>query len=137
MAEQMNVLETAIGDHETIINDEEQVFPVAANFGEAVRQGDIYIILREKPPAETKLMKTPLTQLAPGTTQGSRHCLDSLNGVTMYERDEPDALQGPFIQTTMERTITHPEHGDWKLGPGCYEIGYQRMFADELRRVAD
>lgn len=121
----------------SVVSDSEQVFPIAATPDcDYVRQGDVYIWLVSKLPKNCKLAKADL-QLAPGTTKGSRHCLDSLDGVMMYVRSTPNELQGPFIELARERVITHPEHGDWRLPAGLYEITYQRAFADELRRVRD
>lgn len=131
------VLERIQSDHENIKNDEAQRFPEAATVGDSVRQGDIYITVASAVPGNAKKSTQPQLQLAPGTTQGSRHCLDSLDGVTVYELTNPTVLEGPVLQTTKERTVTHPEHGDWILPPGVYSITYQRAYAEELRRVAD
>ena len=84
-----------------------------------------------------RLVDQPAAQLAPGTTRGSRHILDSLDGVELYIVKDADALTGPLVVTLKERVVTHPEHGDVILPPGCYAITYQRAYADELRRVAD
>lgn len=122
---------------ESVINDAEQSFPVAATPDcDFVRQGDVYIWLRSKMPSNVTEIR-PQSQLAPGTTKGSRHCLDSLEGVTMYSVEDGDALQGPFIKLDCERVVEHPEHGNWRLPAGLYEITYQRAFAEELRRVRD
>lgn len=122
---------------EAVISDEEQVFPVAATPDvDYVRQGDVYIWAKSKVPKNAKPTQAKL-QLAPGTTKGSRHCLDSLDGVTVYELADANELQGPIIELACERVVTHPEHGDWRLGAGVYEITYQRAFAEELRRVRD
>lgn len=122
---------------EAVLNDSEQVFPVAASPDvDYVRQGDVYIWLRSKVPAGANQIKA-VAQLAPGTTKGSRHCLDSLEGVTMFAMPDANELQGPLLKLDCERVVTHPEHGDWRLGPGVYEITYQRAFAEELRRVRD
>jgi hypothetical protein len=123
--------------NESVISDAEQVFPVAATHDvDYVRQGDVYIWAKSKVPKNAKQIKSN-SQLAPGTTKGSRHCLDSLDGVTMYAIEDANELQGPIIERACERLVTHPEHGDWRLGAGVYEITYQRAFAEELRRVRD
>lgn len=122
---------------EAVINDSEQAFPVAATpDSDFVRQGDVYIWLKSRLHQDAKRIK-PVLQLAPGTTKGSRHCLDSLEGVEMFEIADADALQGPYIKLNCERVIEHPEHGNWRLPVGIYEITYQRAFAKELRRVRD
>ena len=77
---------------EKIKNDSPQDFPIAANVGDAVRQGDIYIQLIDPltapPKFYTKLAAPafPL-QLAPGNTKGSRHCLEHSDGIEVYVPD--------------------------------------------------
>lgn len=122
---------------EAIRNDEPQRFPDAASVGDVFRQGDIYIELLAGVPDGCKQMKKPNSQLAPGTTQGSRHVLDSLRFVKMFTRSKATVLDGPVLLIERERTITHPEHGWLILPKGVYGVTYQRQFADELRRVAD
>lgn len=130
-------LEKVQSTAESIKCDEPQRFSEAASAGDVFRQGDIYIEKLERVPAGAVRIEKPEAQLAPGTTQGSRHVLDSLEGVTMSRLATPNALDGPILDLATERTITHPEHGNVILPPGCYRITYQRAFADELRRVAD
>jgi hypothetical protein len=124
---------------ERIKSDETQRFPDAASVGDSHRQGDVYITLLNAVPENAVREKKPSTQLAPGTTQGSRHYLDSLAGVTMYRIPNPGMLDGPIIECETERTITHPEHGDVVLPAGIYGISYQRnLDAEEReRRVQD
>ena len=122
---------------EKIRNDQTQRFSEAANISDVWRQGDVYIELLGAVPDGAKCEQKPNLQLAPGTTQGSRHILDSLDGVTMYRLENPTVLDGPILDLASERTITHPEHGDIILPPGVYGITYQRAFGEELRRAAD
>lgn len=74
---------------EKIKNDSPQDFPIAANVGDAVRQGDIYIQLID-PLAGSPMFYTKLAmpafplQLAPGNTKGSRHCLEHSDGIEVY-----------------------------------------------------
>jgi hypothetical protein len=75
---------------EAIKNDGLQHFPEAASIGDAVRQGDVYIQLIEEADVAAagplfKKLAEPVLQLAPGNTKGSRHCLDSAEGVEMWE----------------------------------------------------
>jgi hypothetical protein len=46
---------------------------------------------------------------------------------------------GPIFNLTKETKISHPEHGDWILGPGSYRIVFQRTVDTDLqiRRVFD
>lgn len=122
---------------EAIRNDATQRFPEAASAGDTWRQGDLYIEKLDAVPRGAVLEKKPQAQLAPGTTQGSRHILDSLRGVTVYRLESPSVLDGPILDVATERTVTHPEHGDCVLPPGVYGIFYQRAYADELRRQQD
>lgn len=122
---------------EAIKSDAPQRFPEAASDGDYFRQGDVNIIYRDRVPSGAVTMKKIDLQLAPGTTKGSRHCLDSAEGVQLFEVPNATALQGPIIKNDAERTVTHPEHGDVVLPPGVYSVRYQRAYAEELRRVAD
>lgn len=117
---------------EKIKNDELQRFPEAASPGDSVRQGDVYVTLLDRVPAGA----TPIpfrAQLADGNTQGSRHCLDSSQGVQLYRLPEPGMLDGPVVELAESRTLTHPEHGDWLLPVGTYQISYQRNLDSEER----
>jgi hypothetical protein len=124
---------------EKIKNDATQRFPEAASCGDSWRQGDVYVTLIDGVPSGAKIDTKPGMQMATGNTQGSRHCLDSLVGVTVYRLPNPDMLDGPVIVLNRERTLTHPEHGDVVLPPGTYQISYQRNLDSEERaqRVAD
>ena len=130
----IDILQQVKTDTETIINDKPQRFPDAAAVGDYWRQGDIYITKLAQCDGEKVQAEA---QLAEGSTQGSRHILDSLDGVVMFKPTNSTVLTGPHFSLTKERTVTHPQHGDVVLPAGCYGITYQRAFADELRRVAD
>ncbi len=103
-------------------------------------QGDIYIYrfdsLEDFPELEES---APVFQLAPGTTRGSRHCLDaaSVRQAKFYRIKEANLLQGPVWVNPNETLLTHPEHGDQILPAGTYYVSYQRKYAEELRRVQD
>ena len=122
---------------EQIRNTDCQRFPEAASFGEWVRQGDVYFTLIENIPSSAKLIEKPSPQLAPGTTKGSRHILQSVSDVELYEPANKTVLQGPIMKVKKEVEVDHPEHGNWILPPGCYSINYQRARAEELKRLAD
>jgi hypothetical protein len=122
---------------EKIDNSKPQRFPAAASPGDNVRQGDIYITLLEKRPSGLKLQEHPEAKLTPGNTLGSQHVLDSLVGVKQYVRENASPIQGPILELTEERTVTHPQHGHWILNPGLYEVTYQKAYADELKRRQD
>ena len=127
-----------IQEAEKIKSDETQRFPDAASAGDCCRQGDVYLMLLDKIPPGAQKVVTPV-QLAPGNTQGSRHCLDSTEGVVAYQLKDGTEFDGPILKLNCERTITHPEHGDWILPAGIYAVGYQRTQdgLDRARRVQD
>jgi hypothetical protein len=81
--------------------------------------------------------RKPSLQLAPGTSQGSRHCLESLEGITVFRLADQTPLDGPILEAPSGLRVNHPEHGDVTLRPGVYAVVYQRAFAEELRRVED
>ncbi len=135
----MDDVSVVVSVAEQIKNDELQRFPEAASVGDYVRQGDVYVTLLDRVPGNCKLVKKPSNQLAPGNTQGSRHCIKSLRGVKVYSIPNPTVYDGPVIESKHEVTVEHPEHGDWKLPAGCYGISYQRTEDSEgrQRRVQD
>lgn len=101
--------------------------------GEAVRQGDIYLTRVRSDATREKEIHT--RQLAPGNTQGSRHCVEG--PVRVYER-KGDALTGPIVASEGRFKVTHPEHAHFDLPGGCYAVTYQRDFArEEVSRVND
>lgn len=120
---------------EAIKNDEHQVAG-SMSPGDAWAQGDILIVALGEVPVGSVLAKNPSAQLAPGNTQGSRHCLDSLEGIQILEQ-RGNPLDGPIIVSDREFAVTHPEHGDVTFQAGVYAVVYQRAFAEELRRVQD
>lgn len=44
-------------------------------------------------------------------------------------------LRGPILRVKNTVTVTHPEHGDWVLPTGTYQITYQRT-VDSARQIA-
>lgn len=126
-----------IRDHaESIKNDGDHRVEVCTP-GDTWAQGDVGIVCIADLPRDAVLVKEPQVQLAPGTTQGSRHCLDSLRGIKVYSTPNDGPLDGPLLKSSREFTVEHPEHGNVTLPAGCYAIVYQRAFADELRAVRD
>lgn len=101
---------------EKIKNDGVQKFPIAANIGDAVRQGDIYIQLID-PLDSAPLFYTRITtpsfpyQLAPGNTKGSRHCLEYSDGIELYIPEVVQILENqeanldPSIARTLQLKI--------------------------------
>jgi hypothetical protein len=109
----------------------------AACCGDGARQGDLYLKIVSQPPANYALCKKPSLQLVPGNTEGAKHCLDSLDGVTVYlppQWGEAESLLGPCLVLAKERTVVHPVHGDVTLPAGNTVLcGYQREWDAEQR----
>lgn len=122
---------------EAIKNDEPQIFPAAANVGDNVRQGDIYIVKLEDDFNVSDLKRTEVKQLAEGVSKGSRHI--ATGDVEIFERKGGNytVLDGPVLKVNSKATVEHPEHGDWKLEKGFYGVNFQRAYAEELRRIKD
>lgn len=134
---------TEVAEHAEQIQNDSAHDLSRMKIGDEWRQGDVGIIRLSDDFTtrnSSQLIQTlnPSVKLAPGNTQGIRHCLDSLDGVEMFTLGNPTPLDGPILKTSKPRSILHPEHGDAvNLPPGCYAITYQRAFAEELRAVAD
>lgn len=86
-------------------------------------------------PMNCTLSKNPSNQIAIGDTQGSRHCIDNLNNVEVFQKTNPGMLDGPVLLVKSPITITHPEHGHVELPIGCYEITYQKNLDAEEREM--
>lgn len=110
----------------------------AMSAGDMHRQGDVYITRLDALPADA-VKAEKQAQLAPGTTQGSRHVINAahMRHCEFFALRQPTPLQGPIIRAKKPVEIQHPEHGHVTVPPGVYGITYQRQLADELRRVAD
>ena len=108
--------------------------------GQAIRQGDIYLTRINDGHPVGKRRKDH--QLAPGTSQGSRHIVEGA-GVKVFEPGPlrsslvaPDALLGPIIVAEQAFAVTHPEHAHFDLPPGTYQCTFQKD-ARTLERVQD
>jgi hypothetical protein len=117
--------------------------------GDVVRQGDLYLVAIDEAPPPTG--SYPGRQLAPGSTQGSRHVVEG--ECTLYTpqaasaqailarlipaTEESRHFFGPVVLAPGPVTITHPEHGHRTLPAGTYLTTYQRAWADTLRRQVD
>lgn len=118
-------------------------FSEAAKPGDGVWQGDLGICLVDAIPAGYIRVEEPTDQdkqIVPGVTQGSRHCLQSLDGVELYRPSkwpssaEADYL-GPCLVVDRDTTILHPTHGPVTILAGSIvQCTYQREYDAELRR---
>src|SRR5262245_31926468 len=75
------------------------------------QQGDLYFAKLTCLPKARHPWPWMHGQLAPGTTQGSRHVVD-LAQVRLWVLATPTPLDGPIIEAPHGCVITHPEHGD-------------------------
>jgi hypothetical protein len=106
--------------------------------GVPVAQGDINLWLLPKMPANV-IKVAPNHQLAPGTTQGSRHCIrqEDMVNVKFYSLPNPTPLQGNIMLLEQPIIIEHPEHGDQQWPAGIVAVTYQLRHAEEVARVQD
>lgn len=115
--------------------------------GQYVRQGDVLIVFvaglagaKAALPTNVELIEA-VAQLATGDTKGSRHVLDSLDGVKMYDYDgekrSATPLEGPWMLLDEQRVVGHPEHGAWELPPGLHRVRYERTAAERIEAVQD
>ncbi len=111
----------------------------AMQIGQVVRQGDIYI--HKVDAAHPRGKETKNHQLAMGITLGSRHIADDNftvhEGTTLPSWVERGHFLGPCITTTKDTAmISHPEHANVALGPGCYQVTHQ-MDIRTMQRARD
>jgi hypothetical protein len=135
---------TEITDHAANIREgREQIKPgdpyafTGANSpGDRAWQGDLCVTLVSHTAAAIKSPVKCGAALVPDNgTQGSRHTLDSLEGV-VFSRGLPatkESLEGPAFTATEPRSILHPVHGRIDLCPGTWDIGYQRELDKDQR----
>lgn len=126
------------GKHENIKMGEPVRFTEACTLGDRIWQGDLALTIRASVPSEGYSLATqPSTQLVIGNTEGSKHCLDSLDGVKMYVPNEWNefSLKGPILVLYQERTVLHPVHGNVTIPAGfIVECTYQREWDREKER---
>lgn len=132
------------------IDNSKPVFANLMSAGDTTVQGDVHITLLDAEIAGGTLAKS--RQLAPGTTQGSRHFATGDCDVLNVPKDqaiealnrlipETRGLQlfvGPMIRAIGDVTVEHPEHA-WQTLPAgsCYLVTIQRSWAAEVRRAQD
>ena len=119
-------------------------FSEAATAGDMIAQGDLYLMLVDSVPegfAKSDTQHDIERQLVPGNTVGAKHCLTTLDGVSIYyptgwhRSPEYDSATGPVVVCSKETTITHPTHGAVTVPAGrIVACGYQRVYDAEQRR---
>jgi len=133
---------------EEIRNDEDAAIPFMEP-GDVVVQGDVYLVMLAA--ALPAVDAYAGRQLAPGSTQGSRHTAEG--EVTLVQVDESEATAalvalipetanhrqfiGPQVTATEPWTVAHPEHGNRTLPAGIYLVTYQHDLVQEERRAKD
>lgn len=120
-------------------------FTEAAQAGDGIWQGDLGLEIVDAVPYGYTIQDTgkpayelQYRQLVPGTTAGARHCLDSLEGVTLYYPANwgLESMTGPVFSLTQERTVEHPVHGNVTIPAGfTVKCRYQRELDAETRRA--
>ncbi|MHC4977037.1 MAG: hypothetical protein ACYTF7_10590 [Planctomycetota bacterium] len=104
--------------------------------GYKIRQGDVYLEFLAVTPSNVGPLTTD-RQLAPGSTQGSRHVAEG--DVTVYAAPTgASALTGPVIVAKDRWTLTHPEHAHFDMPAGTCRVTFQRDHEmEEIARVRD
>ena len=88
---------------------------------QAVRQGDVLLILANPHVKTGKPLGT--RQVAVGATVGARHIAEG--PVEVLSRVGAGPLEGPIVQASGRRCLTHPEHANKSMPAGDYEVLYQ------------
>lgn len=128
--EAVNVLEQI---QKESVSTKEERFAKKMKLGEVAQQGDLYLTVVDTVPEGAI---TGDRQLAPGTSQGSRHFVEG--NVEIYPYTGNDPLTGPLVVAKERIAITHPEHANLSLPALTYRVTYQRDFAaEEIQRVMD
>jgi len=104
--------------------------------GEVSRQGDSYIHKVSSDHAHGEI--TTNHQLAVGNTKGSRHIaygedVKVYHGTTAPDYCDSVIFLGPYVESTSDFKILHPEHSDHILSAGCYQITHQMNMRTKQR----
>jgi hypothetical protein len=111
----------------------DQEFPV----GSIHWQGDVgFLRVADKTGARQVQNRA---QLAPGSSRGSRHIINSSVQYKMFQRPERDLTEGPIVEAETELRVDHPDHGTTTFPAGFYQILYQRQVTADgrIERVRD
>lgn len=120
------------------ITKETATVPNNLRVGQFVAQGDVYFYrFHDQLPKDIVPVTEPNNQIVPGNTKGSRHCFDRLSNLQLFTCPRFNELCVAFVVFEGETIITHPEHNHLRFTGGTYLITIQRMYAEELKRIAD
>lgn len=128
------------GTHESLRSGMPFRIPDAWCAGDCGAQGDLIFVIVDSVPSGYVRVERPTEadkQLVHGNTQGSRHCIDSLDGVELYRPANwsEDSLDGPVVHVTEDRVVTHPTHGQWTIPSGrTIKFEYPRVWDAEERK---
>ena len=109
-------------------------FPEKAEFGQYIKQGDVFIKLIDSVPYHAKAMPyyNNNEPIDPGRRGISKHILNTTGGVKRYSLQSENETDGPILEVHKDCKITHPEHGDVILNAGqTYAIQYRRVHCPE------
>jgi len=118
-------------------------FTDASTLNDRIWQGDLGITIKSSIPSGydqisiADFKNSNGNQLVHGSNKGSKHCIDSFDGVKMFvpKNWNEESLLGPFMILEKERTITHPTHGDVTIPKNfCIQITYQREYDNEQKQ---
>jgi len=73
--------------------------------GDIWAQGDVGLVRIERLPVGAVPIKSPSAQLAPGVTQGSRHCIADLASCRLFMLPDASPLDGPVIDAPEGLTV--------------------------------
>lgn len=112
--------------------------------GDGVAQGDLYFEVLEDIPKGYELQEKPALQLVPGNSVGSKHWLESLEGVEVFYRKgfsltNLEEVDGPVLRFRQPGKVTHPTHGPVHCPAGMivalyYQVEFEK---DQRQRVID
>lgn len=117
------------------------------NVGQAIRQGDLYLIAIN-PKGKTTFKTSDdneITinadhyvcegprQLAPGKSTGSKHCINDKHVVIRKNHKETNVILGDIVHADSSFTLSHPEHAHFNLPAGSYIVAYQLDFSTKQR----
>jgi len=97
-----------------------------------VRQGDVYVMrINDFDKSNYKIDLN--RQLPPGNTPGSRHTVDEYTKVYVSKNKNSDVITqkngftvlGPIVESDTRWTLSHPQHADFSLPAGTYQVSYQ------------
>jgi hypothetical protein len=136
------MIEELIKCNQELINPgSDESYSEAASIDDCGRQGDLYFAKVSMIPDNYIQESNPRTQLVPGNTKGSKHCLVSLDNVEVhlpigFSFDKSyDSNLGPIVVLHTDNEITHCEHGNVKLPAGTYEFRYQNDWDIEEAKI--